>query len=123
MATGTAVTAAQGTLWPEEPVEVTLADYQVILVSSSGGKDSAAMLAHLVDRARREGVLDRLVVVHADLSASPRRALDNVEQQGCSPVSGLVADVDICRWLTTIENVLRGQRFVVQWRDGAPEWG
>ncbi|MBP2477701.1 3'-phosphoadenosine 5'-phosphosulfate sulfotransferase (PAPS reductase)/FAD synthetase [Crossiella equi] len=47
-----------------------LASYDWIVVSSSGGKDSAAMLIHLMNQARREGVdLARLVVVHADLAS------------------------------------------------------
>ena len=44
-----------------------LAWYEVILVNSSAGKDSQAMLTELVRRADLEGVRDRLVVVHADL--------------------------------------------------------
>ncbi len=44
-----------------------LAAFDVILVNSSAGKDSQAMLTHLVELADREGVRDRLVVVHADL--------------------------------------------------------
>lgn len=38
-----------------------------IEVSSSGGKDSHAMKAHVAELARAAGVLDRVVVVHADL--------------------------------------------------------
>lgn len=45
-----------------------LADYDVILVNSSAGKDSQAMLTWLVNLADSEGVSrDRLIVVHADL--------------------------------------------------------
>ncbi|WHT23566.1 phosphoadenosine phosphosulfate reductase family protein [Crossiella sp. CA-258035] len=45
-----------------------LASYDWIVVSTSGGKDSQAMIIDLVHRARREGVdLARFVVVHADL--------------------------------------------------------
>jgi 3'-phosphoadenosine 5'-phosphosulfate sulfotransferase (PAPS reductase)/FAD synthetase len=47
---------------------VNLASYDVILINSSAGKDSQAMLTHLVERADAEGVSrDRIVVVHADL--------------------------------------------------------
>lgn len=46
---------------------VKMADYDVILVNSSAGKDSQAMLDVVVEQARLEGVFDRLVVVHADL--------------------------------------------------------
>jgi 3'-phosphoadenosine 5'-phosphosulfate sulfotransferase (PAPS reductase)/FAD synthetase len=45
-----------------------LASYDVILVNSSAGKDSQAMLTHLVELADAHGVdRDRFVVVHADL--------------------------------------------------------
>lgn len=52
-----------------------LADYDVILVNSSAGKDSQAMLTALVALADAEGVRDRLLVVHADLG-------ERVEWQG-----------------------------------------
>ncbi|MGV9679214.1 hypothetical protein ACWDSJ_28365 [Nocardia sp. NPDC003482] len=44
-----------------------IAEYDVCLVNSSAGKDSQAMLDVVADTARTAGVLDRLVVVHADL--------------------------------------------------------
>jgi 3'-phosphoadenosine 5'-phosphosulfate sulfotransferase (PAPS reductase)/FAD synthetase len=44
-----------------------LTTYDVILVNSSAGKDSQAMLDVLVEQATAAGVRDRLVVVHADL--------------------------------------------------------
>lgn len=44
-----------------------LTKYDVILVSSSAGKDSQAMLDLVAEEARGLGVLDRVVVVHADL--------------------------------------------------------
>lgn len=49
-----------------------LASYDVVLVNSSGGKDSQAMLDWLVELAGAVGVLDRVVVVHADLGRTPR---------------------------------------------------
>ncbi|MEW1568446.1 hypothetical protein AB0454_36395 [Streptomyces sp. NPDC093509] len=42
-------------------------DADWIVVSSSGGKDSQAMLSYVVQRARALGMLDKVVVVHADL--------------------------------------------------------
>lgn len=46
----------------------TLAEYDVLLVNSSAGKDSQAMLTHVVELADAQGVdRDRIVVVHADL--------------------------------------------------------
>jgi 3'-phosphoadenosine 5'-phosphosulfate sulfotransferase (PAPS reductase)/FAD synthetase len=48
--------------------EIDLREYDVILVNSSAGKDSQAMLAFLVWLADRQGVdRSRLLVVHADL--------------------------------------------------------
>lgn len=44
-----------------------LRSWDVILINSSAGKDSQAMLTHLVWLARLAGCLDRLLVVHADL--------------------------------------------------------
>jgi 3'-phosphoadenosine 5'-phosphosulfate sulfotransferase (PAPS reductase)/FAD synthetase len=44
-----------------------LTRYDVIVVNSSGGKDSQAMLDLLVEQADASGVRDRLVVVHCDL--------------------------------------------------------
>ena len=44
-----------------------LSSYDVILVSSSAGKDSQAMLDVVVTMAREAGLLERVVVVHCDL--------------------------------------------------------
>jgi len=44
-----------------------LRSYDIILVNSSAGKDSQAMLTHIVGLADAAGVRDRLVVVHCDL--------------------------------------------------------
>lgn len=44
-----------------------LSSYDWIVVNSSGGKDSQAMLDLVCKRAEAEGVLSRVVVVHADL--------------------------------------------------------
>lgn len=44
-----------------------LADYDVVLLNTSAGKDSQAMLDVVVELADAEAVRDRLVAVHADL--------------------------------------------------------
>lgn len=46
---------------------VDLRAYDVILINTSAGKDSQAMMDHLVRLARAQGVADRLVAVHCDL--------------------------------------------------------
>lgn len=46
----------------------TLADYDLVLVNSSAGKDSQAMLTYLVELAREQDVaLEKFLVVHCDL--------------------------------------------------------
>lgn len=44
-----------------------LADYDVILVASSAGKDSQAMLDYVAELARAAGAEDRITVLHNDL--------------------------------------------------------
>ncbi len=44
-----------------------LSSYHWIVINSSAGKDSQAMLDYVTRLAREEGVEDRIVVVHADL--------------------------------------------------------
>lgn len=44
-----------------------LTTYDILLVNSSGGKDSQALLDCVHGRALAEGVSDRITVVHADL--------------------------------------------------------
>jgi 3'-phosphoadenosine 5'-phosphosulfate sulfotransferase (PAPS reductase)/FAD synthetase len=44
-----------------------LSEYDVILVNSSAGKDSQAMLDEIFWQAVKQGVVDRMVVIHADL--------------------------------------------------------
>lgn len=44
-----------------------LRDYDFIVINSSAGKDSQAMLDYVAILAKEQGVSDRLIVVHADL--------------------------------------------------------
>lgn len=44
-----------------------LSDYDIILINTSGGKDSQAMLSHIHALAQEWGLEDRLIAVHADL--------------------------------------------------------
>jgi 3'-phosphoadenosine 5'-phosphosulfate sulfotransferase (PAPS reductase)/FAD synthetase len=48
-------------------MQPTLRDWDRIVVNSSAGKDSQAMLDYLVELADKEGVRDRLLVLHCDL--------------------------------------------------------
>ncbi|MGW3246610.1 hypothetical protein [Streptomyces sp. NPDC001070] len=52
---------------PEPPPLPDLADADLILANSSAGKDSQAMLHHVVQLADAAGVRDRVQVVHCDL--------------------------------------------------------
>ncbi|OEJ21030.1 phosphoadenosine phosphosulfate reductase family protein [Streptomyces subrutilus] len=54
---------APPTTVPDELIQ----DADVVVVSSSGGNDSVAMVSYVTGRARRLGMLDKVVVVHADL--------------------------------------------------------
>lgn len=52
-------------------MHITLTDYDRVIISSSGGKDSQAQLTFLVELAREQGYpLDRMTVAHADLGRS-----------------------------------------------------
>src|SRR5919197_3032477 len=55
---------------PAVPVDLRL--YDRVVVNSSAGKDSQAMLDVVVEQARGQGVLDRVVVLHCDLGNSPK---------------------------------------------------
>lgn len=48
-------------------MNIDLTDYDLIVISTSAGKDSQAMLDQVADLAFGAGVSDRLVAVHADL--------------------------------------------------------
>lgn len=61
-----------------------LSSYDWIVVNSSGGKDSQAMLDLVCERAEQEGCLSRVVVVHADLG--------RVEWQGTREIAQAQAE-------------------------------
>ena len=62
---GSAMTAPTATV--SNTASPNFVDYDVILVNSSAGKDSQASLDVAVEAARAADVLDRVLVVHADL--------------------------------------------------------
>lgn len=61
-----------------------LSAYDWIVVNSSGGKDSQAMLDEVCQRAAAEGVLSRVIVAHADLG--------RVEWQGTREIAQAQAE-------------------------------
>lgn len=63
-----------------EACEVDLASYDIILVNSSAGKDSQAMMDEVVRLADAAGVRDRIVVAHADMG--------RVEWEGTRELAG-----------------------------------
>jgi 3'-phosphoadenosine 5'-phosphosulfate sulfotransferase (PAPS reductase)/FAD synthetase len=70
---------------PSAPAGPALASYDAILVSTSGGKDSQAMLAHVVELATRAGVRERVIAVHCDLG--------RVEWQGTRALAARQAEL------------------------------
>lgn len=67
-------------------VEPTLTDFDIILVNTSGGKDSQTMLRKLARLAAAAGVTDRVVVVHADLGRVEWAGTKDLARRG--PPSG-----------------------------------
>lgn len=51
----------------ERMAQIDLRFYDIILVNTSAGKDSLAMLDYVCELAREAGVLDRVIAVHCDL--------------------------------------------------------
>lgn len=60
-----------------------LTQYDVILVNTSAGKDSQAMMDVLVAEAKRQGVFGRLVAVHADLGRVEWQGTRELAQAQC----------------------------------------
>lgn len=77
-----------------------LRDYDAIILNTSGGKDSTAMLAHVQQLAVLQGVTDRLIAVHADLG--------RVEWEGTRTLAARQA------WLLGIpfRSIARGQDLI-----------
>jgi 3'-phosphoadenosine 5'-phosphosulfate sulfotransferase (PAPS reductase)/FAD synthetase len=63
---------------------VDLRSYDVILVNTSAGKDSQAMLDLVVEQARAAGVADRLVAVHADLGRVEWQGTKELAAEQCA---------------------------------------
>lgn len=60
-----------------------LSKFDVIAVSTSGGKDSQAMLSIISDMARDQGVLDRVIAIHADLGRAEWKGVTELVRTQC----------------------------------------
>lgn len=98
-----------------------LTAYDWIVINSSGGKDSQAMLDEVCQRAEAEGVLSRVVVVHADLG--------RVEWQGTREIAQAQAASYGVKWrvvkrkqdlLAHIE--ARKEKLVADGKADTPAW-
>jgi 3'-phosphoadenosine 5'-phosphosulfate sulfotransferase (PAPS reductase)/FAD synthetase len=68
----------------ETNAAVNLADYDFIVINTSGGKDSQAMMDHVVGLARAAGVLDRVIAVHADLGRVEWKGTTELVKEQCA---------------------------------------
>jgi 3'-phosphoadenosine 5'-phosphosulfate sulfotransferase (PAPS reductase)/FAD synthetase len=94
-----------------------LRDYDLILVNSSAGKDSQASLDVIATLARRRGVLDRVVVVHADLGDVEWDGVPELAAEQAAHYGGLRFEI-VSRPETILERVeTRGM-----WPDAARRW-
>jgi 3'-phosphoadenosine 5'-phosphosulfate sulfotransferase (PAPS reductase)/FAD synthetase len=75
------------------PDTIDLRVYDIILVNSSGGKDSQTMLRYVALLAAQQGVLDRVTVVHSDLG--------RVEWKGTRELARLQAEFYGLRFIVT----------------------
>lgn len=78
------MTGAMRSLFEEMP---DLALFDLIVVNTSAGKDSQAMMDYVVEQARTAGVLDRVVAAHADLgrvewAGTPELAAEHAAHYG-----------------------------------------
>tara|TARA_R110000751_G_scaffold130352_1_gene232362 strand:- start:256 stop:1086 length:831 start_codon:yes stop_codon:yes gene_type:complete len=60
-----------------------LTHFDWIVVSTSGGKDSQAMLGHVYRQCKAQGVLGRLIAVHADLGQAEWAGTQELAQEQC----------------------------------------
>lgn len=63
--------------------EMDLTTFDVILVNTSAGKDSQAMMDKVVKMAREQGVIDRVIAVHADLGRVEWMGTDKLAAEQC----------------------------------------
>lgn len=72
------------TLRREPSPVVALGSYDLILINTSAGKDSSVMAHQVVAQARSEGVLDRVVLVHATLPEEWQGTRELAERQAAA---------------------------------------
>jgi len=61
-----------------------LADFDIILINTSAGKDSQAMLHTIIGMARAAGVLDRVQAVHCDLGRVEWKGTKELAAEHCA---------------------------------------
>lgn len=61
-----------------------LTDYDWIVISTSAGKDSQAMMDYVCVLAKEQGVLDRVIGVHADLGRVEWQGTKELAEQHCA---------------------------------------
>jgi 3'-phosphoadenosine 5'-phosphosulfate sulfotransferase (PAPS reductase)/FAD synthetase len=97
------------------------AEYDVVLLNSSGGKDSQAMLDVVVGAARAAGVLDRLVVVHADLGEAEWAGTADLAREHAA-FYGLRFEIVARRRGGRVETILERVAERGMWPDAARRW-
>ena len=66
--------------------------YDLIIINSSGGKDSMAILDYVSRIATEQGVRERVVVVHADLGAAEHEGVDELVKEQAAHI-GLPVEI------------------------------
>lgn len=61
-----------------------LTSYDAIVINTSAGKDSQAMMDYVVGLAKEQGVLDRVVAVHADLGRVEWKGTKELAAEHCA---------------------------------------
>jgi 3'-phosphoadenosine 5'-phosphosulfate sulfotransferase (PAPS reductase)/FAD synthetase len=61
-----------------------LTQYDVIVINTSAGKDSQAMMDFIVEHAKNQGVLHRVIAVHADLGRVEWKGTRELAEEQCT---------------------------------------
>lgn len=60
-----------------------ITEFDVILINTSAGKDSQAMMEYVVGLARKSGILDRVIAVHCDLRRVEWNGTKELAEEHC----------------------------------------